>query len=747
MVLPVVAGAQNTSRRAIPGSYDLGNVIDLINYLTGKDSDGYDAAKADMNGDGKVDVSDVVSMVNIAIRDSEMNADFGSPENARQYLVNLYHMQRFGLPHTGGGSYPKNTNSESSYTGHLDALTDCYQLHWYGASIYNNYYNGNLSADNSKHYNDPLISYNHDWVWETVSMAWRLIENINIIPDLQQAERDRMVAEAKCIIALRYFDLLPYYGGLPIVRNSESGKEPTCGKPRATFGETVDFMVSLLDEAIPAMSFARDDSRREADGYYRFWTAAGAMALKAKILMLAASPLFNNAQGYYGGTTEAEQQHLVWYGNYDAARWQRALQACKDFFDANEKNGNPYKLVTAAGTNVPDYRLAYRKGYLTMDSPEVLHVTRPYTNYSGGEYGKGGRETTVATGTSGAFGWLSWVALGRNAYNPTQEYVEMFPWSDGTPFDWKTAYDYVYNEDGTLKLTSTGTPNYSARSLNCMFKRGTESALSQFLLNVTLTRDPRLYENAAVNGIQKSLDWTVAAMSGNINELWVNGTDAGENITNGTSNYATGYGVMKYYLGNSGGNSYIAGDFLRMPIQYVILGYNEMLLMYAECLAQTGNLTDALTYVNQIRKRVGLSKGIESVVPEAKTDKDRLLEEILRERACELGMSGNRYFDLVRYMRGDWLTKQLHGLEIHRLTQTTSGTWVHLDQSWRENDRLTAKSKEPRFFDYKVFELWNVRRVLWGKDPSSPEVRRMFLWPFPAEEVDKGYGLVQNPGW
>ena len=147
MVLPVVAGAQNTSRRAIPGSYDLGNVIDLINYLTGKDSDGYDAAKADMNGDGKVDVSDVVSMVNIAIRDSEMNADFGSPENARQYLVNLYHMQRFGLPHTGGGSYPKNTNRESSYTGHLDALTDCYQLHWYGASIYNNYYNGNFGKN------------------------------------------------------------------------------------------------------------------------------------------------------------------------------------------------------------------------------------------------------------------------------------------------------------------------------------------------------------------------------------------------------------------------------------------------------------------------------------------------------------------------------------------------------------------------------------------------------------------------
>ena len=27
----------------------------------------------------------------------------------------------------------------------------------------------------------------------------------------------------------------------------------------------------------------------------------------------------------------------------------------------------------------------------------------------------------------------------RMAYNPTQEYVEMFPWADGTPFDWDQA--------------------------------------------------------------------------------------------------------------------------------------------------------------------------------------------------------------------------------------------------------------------------------------------------------------------
>lgn len=63
------------------------------------------------------------------------------------------------------------------------------------------------------------------------------------------------------------------------------------------------------------------------------------MALKAKILTFAASPLFNNDKPYYDGSTEAEQQHLVWYGDYQQSRWEDALQACEDFFKELKKNG------------------------------------------------------------------------------------------------------------------------------------------------------------------------------------------------------------------------------------------------------------------------------------------------------------------------------------------------------------------------------------------------------------------------
>ena len=96
------------------------------------------------------------------------------------------------------------------------------------------------------------------------------------------------------------------------------------------------------------------------------WTQAGAMALKAKILLFAASPLFNADKPYYSQTSE-QQKQLVWYGNYDATRWQRALEACQDFFIALEKNGY-YELVKARSKTPAAYRQAFRDGYWDVNN-------------------------------------------------------------------------------------------------------------------------------------------------------------------------------------------------------------------------------------------------------------------------------------------------------------------------------------------------------------------------------------------
>ena len=338
----------------------------------------------------------------------------------------------------------------------------------------------------------------------------------------------------------------------------------------------------------------------------------------------------------------------------------------------------------------------------------------------------------------------------------------MFPWSDGTPFDWDKAASYVYNEDGSLIYTSSGTPNYSARGLNSMFLRGTETSLSQQLINVQLTRDPRLYEEVIVNGLQKNLDWTTGAMSGNIWELWDGGTDALTGIGTQTGMFGTGYGFNKYYLGDG---TTSAGDNLRYQTQWVYLSLNEMHLMYAEALLKKSSpdIQKACEQVDIVRSRVGLGtlrqrvfggKPYTDAVYTAKINEgkiyesDALLEEILRERACELGLQDIRWFDMIRYRRTDWMTKQLHGLEMHRLKQNAKGEWVESNTQWTNGDKLNDKtSRQPRFFTYKKVELYGNARDQWGKDPQSNDIRRWLLSPFPQTEINKGYGLIQNPGW
>ena len=101
---------------------------------------------------------------------------------------------------------------------------------------------------------------------------------------------------------------------------------------------------------------------------------------------------------------------------------------------------------------------------------------------------------------------------------------------------------------------------------------------------------------------------------------------------------------------------------------------------------------------------------------------------------------------MIRYKRGDWMTKKLHGLVTFRLLQNSKGEWVRSYEAWKGTHKDNG-IPEPSRFDYMRFELFNRSRVQWGMDPNSKEITKWFLFPFPITEINKGYGLVQNPGW
>jgi hypothetical protein len=71
--------------------------------------------------------------------------------------------------------------------------------------------------------------------------------------------------------------------------------------------------------------------------------------------------------------------------------------------------------------------------------------------------------------------------------------------------------------------------------------------------------------------------------------------------------------------------------------------YSNVLLMLAECLNETGNPGDALTYINQVRKRAG-----SSLANVTETAKDALGDIIAHERRVELAFENHRWHDLVR---------------------------------------------------------------------------------------------------
>lgn len=714
---------------------------------------------------------------------------FQNAEYTREFLVGIYSKQYYGLPYYNGGT--NMPHAGNPYTGKFDALTDCWHDFFNGPAVYTKYYTGSLTAnvDRSDGLDGPLYSYDKEYQWKSIRAAQIFLANVDRAPeaDMPQEEKNRLKAEARCLMVDAFFNTFQHFGGIPIMDHPLETGEVSGKFPRNTVEECVNWMVDELDQAI-AESALPWQAKATMNGR---WSKAGAMALKCKILQFAASPLLNPEDGksYYDGASDEVKPYIMYT---DASkyqeRWDAFAKACDDFYNKLQQEGK-YQLeeanipakVTKAEEKVAYYRLAYRRGYYLNASTEVLHSVRVQGNDMTG---------------AGRYCWHSWYSksVPRNAYCPTQEYVEKFSWNDGEPFNWDNAakktyksqatqpdYTMVYHKDGsfTVNVTNfvtnkyTGAISRNKKSLHTMFVDGTVPAGSR-QVTTTLTRDPRLYEECIVNGQNMNLDWTTASMTGYPWELWYGGNDGGTGVlTQQNTMFGTGYGFNKYYLGAGGYPTDDSGDSYRFPTQWVALSLPEFYLQYAEALVKRSNkdVAKAVEMVDKVRSRVGLptmakvwtnstfrkAKGYTATTAEGAlgttvtlsngATSNEFMEELLDERVRELGLTNARWFDMVRLKRTDWMTKQLHGLMQYRLIQTSDGfqsrnaAWVGAD---REND---PSSTQPLFFLSCVKTITANSRYLWNKDPKSNEVKKWLLDPLPQAEINKNYGLVQNPGW
>jgi len=139
-------------------------------------------------------------------------------------------------------------------------------------------------------------------------------------------EIKRFKYEARFLRAFFYFELIKRYGGVPIMTSPLSDKDIPDVK-RNTFEECVQFIVSECDSAannLPVIFTVTNgtDLGRATKG--------AALALKARVLLYAASDLYNNPSWAAGFT----QPLLISMPAGDrTARWKAAADAAKEVID------------------------------------------------------------------------------------------------------------------------------------------------------------------------------------------------------------------------------------------------------------------------------------------------------------------------------------------------------------------------------------------------------------------------------
>jgi len=163
-----------------------------------------------------------------------------------------------------------------------------------------------------------------------------------------------------------------YEKSLPIIDHAISADDASF-PARATLQQPVDFIVKLLNDAIACEDFPWSVPENEMENWDGRMTKAGAMALKTRVLLFVASPLFNSDAPFAKG--EASDKKMTWWGNYDKQRWKQAVDACKEFFDALNKNGF-FKLVQAGDHGITTEREAYTSAYFDRGNTETLQGVR-----------------------------------------------------------------------------------------------------------------------------------------------------------------------------------------------------------------------------------------------------------------------------------------------------------------------------------------------------------------------------------
>lgn len=545
---------------------------------------------------------------------------------------------------------------------------------------------------------DPLMGLwaGHFAFGRSQESAFRAIRNCNIfidnvdqVLDMSDEEKARWKAEVRFLKAYYHFLLLRQYGSIPIVdKNLPISADVEEVRVNQEPVDTVfNYIVNTIDQAMEDLP-ERVTSNNELGRVDRVIAAA----IKSRVLLYAASPLYNGNSEYYETFTDKEGNKLF-NTTYDPEKWKRAADAASDAIDLALSNG--VELYTynevVPGFDTTDYqsdeiKALYNYRYMFTDKWNrelIWGYSKPVDN---GEWWTLQAAAMMinpdASSNEAAWQWVS----------PTLQAAERYYTSNGLPIDQDLTWDYERRNGLTV------VPQ----------ENSIQAQEGEVTARLHLDREPRFYASIGFDrGYYRT--W------GSKWELQMKkGEEHGRRAQ--TNDYViTGYVLKKICHPESDGMEY--ANLVTYPWPYIRLA--ELYLNYAEALNEySGPSQEIYDALNQVRSR-SFIPDVEEVWSDPSlardvnkhASQDGLREIIHQERSIELAFEGNRYYDVRR---------------------------------WKEGARYFNEPVRGWSVDEGAVNKFYVVKEVGQRSFITP---RDYQHPVPLDELIINSNLVQNPGW
>ena len=466
------------------------------------------------------------------------------------------------------------------------------------------------------------------------------MENVDRCPEILDADKKKYKAEARFMRAYYYFYLMKNYG--PVFWNGYDSQTSINGDiyqtDRAPWQTLVDFLCDELDLAYEDLPLEWEVTRE-----YGRATKGAAKAIKARLLLYSARPLFNgqNGTGIYDNMVNMHGEKLF-NTDYDQNRWKLAADAAKAVIDMSQ-----YALVN--DSNNPD---DVKRGLENLTKLFVTdHAPKEYiwTHQRTGDHWR--HRTFPQNMVEQVDGWAS--------LSPTQKLVDAFAMADGV-YPVKTEYwgSEAYAHGKNVDVNNA--TQIDSRAVKAGYSESTSTNMKNPLYEVTLAnvqtlsvdekatmsqfagREARFYRNIGWSGMQYIAGGAETKTDGGELEFYTGGRNAQPHANNVPP---FGYLALKLYDPTLNPRTTGWGTY-----SWPVVRLGSVYLDYIEALNEydPGN-ADILKYWNMLRNRAGVPD-IDKVYPEIVGDKELQREYIRRERMIELCFESHRWADIRTWM-------------------------------------------------------------------------------------------------